>query len=119
KRRGLTAERFVPEPFSGEAGARMYRTGDVARYRGDGSIEFIGRNDEQVKLRGYRIELGEIEGALRGQPGGGEAVVTLREDAEGGQRLVAYYTLAEEARLEGVQPAELLSALSRRLPEYM
>jgi amino acid adenylation domain-containing protein len=88
----LTAERFVPHPFSTTPGARLYRTGDLARYRADGNIEFIGRVDEQIKLRGYRIELGEIEAALNAAPGVRRAAVLLRAGASGDPALVAYVT---------------------------
>ena len=86
----LTAARFIPHPFSGDAGARLYKSGDLARYHADGLIEFLGRLDHQVKLRGYRIELGEIETALAQHSGVREAVVVCREDQPGDRRLVAY-----------------------------
>ncbi|MFE0592803.1 amino acid adenylation domain-containing protein [Micromonospora echinospora] len=116
RRPALTAERFVPDPFSGEPGARLYRTGDLARWRaqpdGSGVIEFLGRIDHQVKLRGLRIELGEIESALRDQPGVAEAAVIVREDTPGDKRLVGYLVGPAE-------PAALKAALKDRLPEYM
>jgi amino acid adenylation domain-containing protein/FkbM family methyltransferase len=86
----LTAEKFIDDPFDGEEGRRMYRTGDRARGLPDGSIEFCGRNDHQVKLHGYRVELGEIEAALREQPAVRDAVVLAPEDESGGRQLVAY-----------------------------
>ena len=86
----LTAEKFIPDPFDPDAGGRLYRTGDVARYLEDGTIEFCGRIDDQVKLHGYRIELGEIEGILREHRGVREAVVRLSDDGAGAKRLVAY-----------------------------
>ncbi len=112
-RPALTAERFVQDPFVDDAGARMYRTGDVVRYRADGVVEYLGRTDHQVKIRGFRIELGEIEAALRAHPAIREAVVTAREDTPGHKHLVAY--------LVGTPPApdELRSLLRARLPEYM
>jgi len=86
----LTAEMFVPNPFSNAPGTRLYRTGDVARYLSDGNIEFLGRSDDQIKLRGYRIELDEIRSVLRQHPAVEEAVVIVKEDQPGDKRLVAY-----------------------------
>jgi amino acid adenylation domain-containing protein len=111
----LTAERFVPDPFSGRPGARLYRTGDFARYRHDGCLEFLGRADNQVKLRGFRIELSEIEAALSRHPNVREAAVIVREDKSGDKRLVAYVTARGRAPL-GV---DLKALVSRLLPYYM
>ncbi|HEX8186752.1 MAG TPA: alpha/beta fold hydrolase, partial [Pyrinomonadaceae bacterium] len=114
-RPSLTAERFVPDPFSAEPGGRLYRTGDLARYLPDGEIEFLGRMDEQVKIRGFRIELGEIEAALAECEGVREAAVVARE-AAGGGRLVAYVAGAGG---EAPEAEALRGELKRRLPEYM
>ncbi|HMJ66694.1 MAG TPA: amino acid adenylation domain-containing protein [Candidatus Binatia bacterium] len=109
----LTAERFIQNPF-GEPDERIYRTGDLARYRADGTIEFLGRLDHQVKLRGFRIELGEIEAALRRFPGVREAVVVVRELNANDKRLAAY--LVADAPIEATQ---LRRALKEKLPDYM
>ncbi len=117
RRPELTAEKFVPHAFSERAGARLYRTGDQARYLGDGRVEFLGRRDQQVKLRGYRIELGEVEAVLRSQSGVQDAVVVVREGSEGEKRLVGYVVRAEGAA--AVTMSEWRSRLSEQLPEYM
>ncbi|MBW3656388.1 MAG: AMP-binding protein, partial [Gemmatimonadetes bacterium] len=115
-RPGLTAERFVPDAFSAQPGARLYRTGDLARWLPEGVVEYLGRVDFQVKLRGFRIELGEIEAALCAHPAVREAVVTVRDDAPGGPRLVAYAVPADGAAPD---PAEARAFLKERLPEHM
>jgi len=108
----LTAERFVPDSFSGALGARLYRSGDLARRLASGELEYLGRIDQQVKLRGFRIEPAEIESALREVAGVAEAAVLLREDLPGGPGLVAYVVSEAPA-------GDLLAALRSRLPEYM
>ncbi|HKV95701.1 MAG TPA: amino acid adenylation domain-containing protein [Candidatus Angelobacter sp.] len=115
KRPDLTAERFVPNPF-GDFGGRMYRTGDRVRWREDGQIEFLGRNDQQIKLRGFRIELAEIQAALVDCSGVGQAVVIVNEDRKEGKRLVAYVVPAPGHSLNA---AELRESLSSTLPSYM
>ncbi|MCE9671221.1 non-ribosomal peptide synthase/polyketide synthase [Myxococcus stipitatus] len=112
----LTAERFVPDPFSSEPGARMYRTGDLVRRMPDGNLDFLGRMDEQVKVRGFRIELGEVESALAAHPSVRANVVVAREDAAGGRRLVAYVVPGPGQPLE---PNALRTFLREQLPEYM
>src|ERR1043165_7932107 len=116
-RSDLTAERFIPDRFSGRTGARLYRTGDLARYREDGELTFAGRADQQVKVRGYRVELGEIETVLSEHANVGQAAVTLREDKPGEPRLAAYVTAAKS----GAEPdsEELRNYLKQRVPEYM
>ncbi|RUQ42982.1 non-ribosomal peptide synthetase, partial [Corynebacterium pseudodiphtheriticum] len=112
----LNAERFIADPFSGRAQARLYKTGDLGRWLADGSIDYLGRNDDQVKIRGFRIELGEIEARLAACEGVREAVVIAREDAPGNKRLVAYVIAAE-----GAEPsaAELRAQLLVSLADYM
>ena len=114
----LTAERFLADPFAADAGARMYKTGDLGRWQSDETIEFVGRNDFQVKIRGFRIELGEIEARLAEHAGVQEAVVIAREDTPGDKRLVAYYTAADtNGQRNGA--VEFRSHLSGKLPGYM
>ncbi|MFZ0799167.1 MAG: amino acid adenylation domain-containing protein [Terriglobales bacterium] len=114
KRPELTAERFPIDPIREGPDARLYRTGDEVRYRPDGTLEFLGRLDQQVKLHGFRIELGEIESALAKIEGIGQAVVILREDRPGDKRLVAYYTGGER-----LSSTSLLRAFKTTLPDYM
>jgi len=119
-RPALTAERFVPDPFSTQAGARMYRTGDLARHRATGQLEFLGRLDHQVKLRGLRIELGEIEAALRDIAGVRDAVVlpVLKQGAV--DSLAAFVILNEPPPRSDFQRAcELKGQMIERLPAYM
>ena len=118
RRPELTAERFLPDCFSQEYGARVYMTGDLGRWLPSGKIEFLGRNDFQVKIRGYRIELGEIEARLLEREAVREAVVIAREDTPGDKRLVAYYTTSEQTEV-GVGAEALRTHLSAKLPEYM
>ena len=112
----LTAESFVPNPFSAEPGQRLYKTGDLVRYRRNGTVEFLGRIDHQVKIRGYRIELGEIEATLAKYPGLQQTIVVAREGYSGEKRLVAY-SVAEE----GVRPnqSKIRHYLEDKLPAYM
>ncbi len=110
----LTAEKFI----TGLDGQRLYRTGDLARWRPDGTIDYLGRIDGQIKLRGLRIELGEIEVALREQPGVRDAAVVVREDTPGDRRLVAYLVMTSPAT-DPMDPVALRLALKRRLPDYM
>jgi acyl carrier protein len=114
-RPGLTAERFLPDPF-GPPGARFYRSGDLARRNPDGTLDFLGRIDDQVKIRGYRIELGEIQAALADRPAVRDAAVVVREERPGDRRLVAYVVMAPDASADG---GELRAALADRLPSYM
>jgi acyl-coenzyme A synthetase/AMP-(fatty) acid ligase/acyl carrier protein len=112
----LTAERFIPHPFSDEPGARLYRTGDLARYLPDSKIENIGRRDFQVKIRGFRIELGEIEAALAQYNGVSECVVISADGHMGDRRLIAYLAAADDNR---PTPAQLRAYLMDKLPDYM
>jgi hypothetical protein len=115
-RPGQTAERFVPDPFSGSVGARLYRTGDRARYAASDTLEFLGRMDQQVKIRGYRIEPEEIESRLAAHPSVNQVAIAAGADHMGGQRLVAYYSTSGDS-----EPtlSELLSFLRERLPDWM
>jgi amino acid adenylation domain-containing protein len=114
-RREQTDERFIPHPFSRDPGARLYRTGDRARWRSDGSLEFLGRLDEQIKIRGYRIEPAEVEPVLLRHPGVREAVVVARPNSEGENQLVAYLV----ARSHGLTVSELRAHLAHSLPAHM
>jgi amino acid adenylation domain-containing protein/non-ribosomal peptide synthase protein (TIGR01720 family) len=116
RRPALTAELFVPDPFGDQPGARLYRTGDQARYRSDGNLEFLGRIDHQVKLRGYRIELGEIESVLEQHDAVDQAVAWVREDRPGDRRLVAYVVSADDRQFP---ESEFREYLTTRLPAYM
>ena len=112
----LSALRFVPHPFSNQAGERLYRTGDLARYRNDGEIEYLGRTDQQVKIRGHRIELGEIEAVLGRTAGVKQCAVVVREDSSADKQLVAYL---EPALGSTVDVEALRKELGRVLPDYM
>ncbi|MEK6283066.1 MAG: amino acid adenylation domain-containing protein [Acidobacteriota bacterium] len=110
----LTAQRFIAHPWSSKAGARLYRSGDLARRVTNGDIQYLGRIDDQVKIRGHRIEIAEIETALSGHPAVRQAVVIARQDTDGEKRLVAYVTLKQEATVR-----ELRQYLKEKLPQYM
>jgi aspartate racemase len=112
----LTAEKFIPDPFSNDPGARLYKTGDMARYLPSGEIEFLGRRDDQVKIRGFRVELGEIEAALAKHPQVSEVAVVAREDVPGNKLLVAYLVPVRNSR---PAPIELRHYLQQQLPDYM
>jgi amino acid adenylation domain-containing protein len=116
-RAGLTAARFVPDPFAENAGSRMYRSGDLARWLNTGELEFLGRIDQQVKIRGFRIELGEIEAHVIGHPSVQEAIVLARTDEPGGRRLVAYLRAKDAACVPTGD--ELREYLRMKLPDYM
>jgi len=116
ERPGLSAGQFIPDPFTGDAGARLYKTGDLVRYLEDGRVDFLGRIDHQVKIRGFRIELGEVEAALSDHPDLAEVAVLARDDLPGGRGLVAYVTPRNGAE---PNPGELSRFLQRTLPGYM
>jgi aryl carrier-like protein len=113
----LTAEKFIPNPFSSKPGARLYKTGDLARYLPDGNIEFIGRIDHQVKIRGFRIELGEIEAVISEHSDVQSVVVLVPEDENGNKRLVAYLVL--EQQRTNLKSSDLRNYLEEKLPHYM
>jgi len=115
-RPALTAEKFIPNPFTLEPGTRLYKTGDLARYLPDGNIEFLGRIDHQVKIRGFRIELGEIEARLHQHPQVGNAAVITGKDTLGNQQLVAYIAPKQG---QNPTPQEIRDFLKEKLPEYM
>jgi len=115
-RQHLTAERFLPDPCAEEPGGRMYKTGDMGRLRPDGTIEFAGRNDHQVKVRGFRVEPGEIEAALEQHPAIRQALVVMRQDNSGNQRLLAYLVARGQ---ESLPIAGIREHVRKKLPEYM
>src|SRR5262249_12683402 len=115
-RADLTAERFIPDPFSQTHGARLYKTGDLARYLRDGSIDFLGRLDHQVKIRGIRIELGEIDAVLKQHPSVSDSAVVATGDAYGDRRLIAYIVTTRD---QALTVEELRNFVKDRLPEYM
>ncbi len=115
----VTAEKFIPNPFSNEPSARLYKTGDLARYNRDGSIEFLGRLDNQVKIRGFRIELGEIEAILTQHHEVDQAVVVVQEDQPGNKRLVAYIVPTGALNLQEDLTYKIKTYLRQKLPEYM
>jgi amino acid adenylation domain-containing protein len=112
----LTAERYVPDPYSGEPGARMYASGDLVRWRAGGVLEYVGRVDGQIKVRGFRVEVGEIESVLSRHPAVREAAVLLREDTPGNRRLVAYIVGSQK---DLIKVSELRKHLAAQLPDYM
>ncbi len=112
----LTAQKFIPHPFSTQLGARLYKTGDLVRYLPDGNIEFLGRTDEQVKCRGFRIEIGEIEAVLSQHPEVKETAIAAREDVPGDKRLVAYVVARQQS---APATSDLRRFLSQKLPPYM
>ncbi len=112
----LTSERFIEHPFSGTPGARLYRSGDRARFNSNGELEYVGRLDHQVKLRGFRVELGEVESALIRHPAVSESVVLMREDRPGNRRMLAYLVAEPDAHLTA---SELREHLKTSLPDYM
>jgi amino acid adenylation domain-containing protein len=113
-----TAEKFIPDPFSAELGARLYKSGDVGKYRPDGTIEYLGRSDDQIKLRGFRVELGEIESHLAAFPGVSRVAIVVREDNPGDKRLVAY-VVSEQPPSEMLDSDAILAHLRSKLPAYM
>jgi aryl carrier-like protein len=112
----LTAEQFVPDPFAGDALARMYKSGDLARFLQNGELEYLGRGDTQVKIHGFRIELGEIEAVLAQHPGVHQASVTVRKDGPGEKKLVAYFVAKSGSSPSGTELREFLQA---KLPAHM
>ncbi|MEG4054806.1 MULTISPECIES: amino acid adenylation domain-containing protein [unclassified Microcoleus] len=115
----LTAEKFIPSPFSNEPGSRLYKTGDLTRYRPDGNIEYVGRIDNQVKIRGFRIELAEIEAALSQHPAVRESAVLVWSEANARKRLVAYVVPEAREQNSSLSSSELRQFLQERLPDYM